>query len=50
VLKGALAEGGVTLDGEHVELTGSKWNNIRRKLDAKIDQLPAKHPLRRKAA
>ena len=50
VLKGALQEGGVTLDGQHVELKGSKWNNIRRKLDAKIDQLPAKHPLRRKAA
>jgi hypothetical protein len=50
VLKGALQEGGVTLDGEHIALTGGKWDKVRRKLDAKIDQLPAKHPLRRKSA
>lgn len=50
VLKGALQDGGATLDGEHIELKGGKWDNVRRKLDAKIDRLPQQHPLRRKAA
>lgn len=50
VLKGALQEGGAVLDGEHISLKGGKWDNIRRKLDAKIDRLPAKHPLRLKSA
>jgi hypothetical protein len=50
VLKGALQEGGAVLDGEKIDLKGGKWDKVRRQLDAKIDSLPAKHPLRLKSA
>ncbi len=36
VLQGALQEGGITLDGEHIELKGREWNKLRQKLSARI--------------
>ena len=47
VLQGALREGGITLDGQHINLKSREWNKLREKISARISHLPAKHPLRR---
>ena len=47
VLQGALKPGGNVVDGEAFELTGHDWDRLRQKLNARIEDLPKKHPLKR---
>jgi hypothetical protein len=47
ILSGALRPEGTVLDGRKIILNGREWDRLRDQLDARLQQLPRRHPLRR---